>query len=99
MESGIGRGRGFRKFYEFVLEREELVWQALQNQWFQNIPVDTVNFSNLIATMYYLIDEGRLSDRGVEVLLVYYLNEDFEFGALSEEDRIVVEAIMMKYGR
>lgn len=99
MESGIGRGRGFRKFYEFVLEREELVWQALQNQWFQNIPVDTVNFSNLIATMYYLIDEGRLSDRVVEVLLVYYLNEDFEFGALSEEDRIVVEAIMMKYGR
>ena len=99
MESEIGRGRGFRKFYEFVLEREELVWHALQNQWFQNIPVDTVNFSNLIATMYYLIDEGRLSDRVVEVLLVYYLNEDFEFGALSEEDRIVVEAIMMKYGR
>ena len=49
--------------------------------------------------MYYLIDEGRLSDRVVEVLLVYYLNEDFEFGALSEEERIVVEAIMMKYGR
>jgi len=99
MSSEIGRGKGFRKFYEFLLKRQDLVLHALQNQWFQCVPVQSVNFSNLIATLYYSINDQSLPDRVIDVLLVYYLNEDFNFKLLSEEDRVVVDAIIMKYSR
>lgn len=99
MSSRQGKGRGFRKFYTFVLEDQDLVQYALQNQWFQCVPVDSINFSNLISTMYYLINDHRLSNMVLDILFVYYLNEDFKFGLLSEEDRIVMDSIMIKYNR
>lgn len=99
MSSKYGRGRGFRKFYEFMLTKQDLVLHALQKQWFQCVPVKSVNFSNLISTIYYLINNNKLADRVRDALLVYYLNEDFDFRSLSDEDRIVVDAVMMKYNR
>lgn len=99
MSSRQGRGRGFRKFYSFVLEDQSLVQYALQNQWFQCIPVDSINFSNFISTMYYLINDHRLSNMVLDILFVYYLNDDFQYRLLSEEDRIVMDSIILKGNR
>lgn len=99
MSSRKGRGRGFRRFYRFVLHDQELVLHAVQENWFTEIPVNTINFSNLLSTIYYMINDRSVSKTVLDILFVYYLNEDFQYGLLSEENRIVLDSIMAKYGR
>lgn len=97
MQSRAGRGKYFRQFYYFLLSKSERIFHAVQNGWFQGIPVDSINFSNFISTLYFMIKDSSISEGDVRLIILSYLNDDFNVARLSTEDSIIVDAIKWKY--
>ena len=93
MGSSEGRGKYFRKFYKYLLSHNECVRKAIANGWFLEIPTGTVNFSNFINTLYYMVQAKMMSRDNVKLILLLYLNDDFEYKSVSKEDMITVRAI------
>lgn len=57
--SKIGRGSVFKKVYQYLFENISLFEFFISNGTLLEIPVDTVNFSNFISTLYLKIQEGN----------------------------------------
>ena len=97
MQSRVGRGKYFRQFYHFLLSKSERILYSVQNGWFLGIPVDSINFSNFISTLYFMIKEFSISEDDVRLIILSYLNDDFNMASLSNEDSIIVDAVKLKY--
>ena len=94
MESSIGRGKSFRQFYAYVLDNSERIRKALMDGWFKAIPVDTVNYSNFISTLYYRIRNGMIPDIDVKRIVLGYLQDNVSYQDMSKEDYEVTQAIV-----
>ncbi|SHJ60740.1 TOTE conflict system archaeo-eukaryotic primase domain-containing protein [Pseudobutyrivibrio xylanivorans] len=97
MASREGRGKYFREFYKWLLSDSENVQYAIRKEWFKLIPVNSINFSNFVSTMYFMTQSKELAVDDIKLLLLYFLNDDFDYKKLSEEDRIVIEALKNKF--
>lgn len=94
MSSRIGRGKSFRHFYEYLLSNSDRIGEALKRNWFYEIPVDTVNYGNFIATLYYYIRDGRISDTDVNRIVIMYLDNNIDTSYMSKEDAVITQAIL-----
>ena len=55
-----GRGSGYQLFYRFIFENPDILEDCLENRWFNLVPYNTINFSCLLATMFYFIKDDTL---------------------------------------
>lgn len=55
-----GRGSGYQLFYRFIFENADILEACLENGLFNSVPYNTINFSCLLAVMFYSIMENVL---------------------------------------
>ena len=94
MKSRIGRGKSFRQFYTYVLKSSDRILKALMNGWFQDIPVDTINYSNFISILYYFIQWEMISEIDVKRIVVGYLSDGVSYMDMSTEDEVLTKSIV-----
>lgn len=62
IESEIGRGSIFRKFYGTLFHDPDMVKRFFYNQGYNRIPVQSINMSNMISTLFlHLKQNGKLT--------------------------------------
>lgn len=94
LKSCEGRGRNFRKFYEYLFQSEIYVEKMLNEGEFSLIPLDSLNFSNFIHTLYYSVQKKDIApslfDRIKNEYLAFLPETE-----LMESDSAIVNALMM----
>ena len=91
--SEIGRGSIFRKFYGMLFKDPNMSKPFFEKQEYSQIPVPSLNMSNMISTLYLLLKQnGELSsiDKASIITMCVYLREK----NLLPSDRSSVNAIL-----
>lgn len=96
-ESTIGRGNNFRKFYRYVFQNNTMFKTALEQELFERIPVNTINFSNLIHELYLLIQDKKIDMELFEQMQKNFLGTIVEKIESNEEKSIVQALLMITY--
>lgn len=60
MKGHLGRGSGYQLFYNFVFNNMDVLEECLNKNLFELVPYNTINFSCLLATMFYSFEKERL---------------------------------------
>ncbi|WP_313983957.1 reverse transcriptase domain-containing protein [uncultured Solobacterium sp.] len=55
-----GRGSGYQLFYRFIFGNADILEACLESGLFNLVPYNTINFSCLLATMFYTLKEDTL---------------------------------------
>lgn len=97
MASREGRGKYFRQFYGYLLQNSDNIRYAAVQGWFFEIPLDSINFSNFISTFYFMIKRNKIAEQDAKLIVLFYLNDEFNMSGVTMDDRATVEAIKMKY--
>lgn len=94
LSSYEGRGSNFRKFYEFLFRNERYMNEILDSKGLFLIPLDSLNFSNFIHTLYYAVQDKVIAPEIFERIKQEYLAEllDTEF---KEDDSVIVKALVL----
>ena len=70
-----GRGLAFSKFYQFLFNDKEAFYDALRNKLFLKIPINTINFQNMISQCYLSYLDGVIDKKMMKVLAKEYLSD------------------------
>ena len=94
LRASDGRGSNYRKFYEFLFRNEKYMKIILDNHELDFIPLESLNFSNFIHTLYYAVQDQIISQKIFERIKVEYLTKISD-RALKEDDGIIVKALLL----
>lgn len=89
-----GRGSNFRKFYEFLFQNERYVERVLDNQELFLIPLNSLNFSSFIHTLYYAVQERIILPEIFKRIKLEYL-EALPNIELKKDDSVIVKALIL----
>ena len=59
--SNLGRGSGYQLFYKYILKKQNILKKCLSNQYFSQVPLNSINFSCLLAEIYYSFENNTIS--------------------------------------
>lgn len=90
----MGRGSYFKRFYMYVLDKESCIVDALERGLFNKIPLNTLNFSNLINMMYLKLQNQSLSFATFNLIKEKYLNGLLEY-VNNDRDLAVLGALLL----
>lgn len=93
-----GRGSNFRRFYEFVLQKDELVSIISEEHLFDAIPLNSVNFSNYVSSIYLLNESGKLLPDIFNTICREHLSKINSDKSISIEDKAVIDALLLLRG-
>ena len=94
ISSEIGRGINFRRFYEYVLTHDEYILTILNEGLLSQIPVNSVNFSNFLCTLYLVTQSEKMSPRLFGRIQKEFLSS-LDATEVGETDYSVVKALLM----
>ena len=89
----VGRGSYFKRFYEYVLDKESRVVLALDSGWFSKIPVNSLNFSNLINLIYLKLQNHTLAFSTFDLIKNKYLK--LLDSVSNQRDQAILEALLL----
>ena len=89
-----GRGSYFRKFYQYLYQNEELLEQAIITRKFFKIPINSLNFSNMIHCLYLAVQKEIINKKLFVRLKKEYLFEIRDC-LENERDASVLEALLV----
>lgn len=92
MQSSIGRGSAYKRFYNYLLTHSQALYYALENRFFAKIPLNSVNFGNFLGELYLLIQEHRITQDELCRIQNEYLSE-ISSEKLFDEYKIVVDSV------
>ena len=92
--SKIGRGSNFRRFYDYVFRHKEYLSTCLKMNLFELIPINSVNFSNFINTLYLVVQEQQIESQGFERIKNEYFVQ-IDTSMVSDNDRAVLESLKL----
>ena len=92
--SEIGRGSNFRRFYEYLFQNEEYLNVVLSEHLLEQIPLQSVNFSNFVDTLYLAVQNKEITSKSFERVKKEYLLK-IAREAMAENDRTVLNALLM----
>lgn len=93
IESDIGRGSIFRKFYGTLFHEPDMVKSFFDDQRYDRIPVQSINMSNMISTLFlYLKQEGQLT--GTDATSITQMCKCLLEKNLLSDDRSSISAIL-----
>lgn len=94
IESRIGRGSNFRRFYEYIFRHEAYLNTILEERLFELIPIDSVNFSNFIDTLYLAVQEHQIESGNFERIKDGFLSH-INTELMAYNDLAVLRALKM----
>ena len=92
--STIGRGSNFRRFYDYVFRNKEYLITCLTKKLFELIPINSVNFSNFIDTLYLVVQEHQIESQGFERIKNEYFPQ-IDTSVISDNDSAVLESLKL----
>lgn len=94
LSSREGRGRNFRKFYEYLFRTDVWLEKILDESELSLIPIDSLNFSNFIHMLYFSVQDREIAPELFERIKNEYL-ESLHLEDLRESDSTIVKALGM----
>lgn len=94
LRSYEGRGSNYRKFYEFLFRNERYMNEIIDSQELSLIPLDSLNFSNFVHTLYYAVQDKIIAPEIFERIKQEYLKKLSDIG-LREDDSVIVKALIL----
>jgi len=94
IQSEIGRGSNFRRFYKFLFQHEAYLSVVLSERLLDQIPIPSVNFSNFIDTLYLAVQEKEIASQSFERIKKEYFPSITEV-QLEGNDLAVLNALRM----
>lgn len=85
-----GRGSGYQLFYRFIFGNVDILDACLENGLFKLVPYNTINFSCLLATMFYTLKEDRLYPSIKRKIVDRYLKTIVVEDITGEEDKSII---------
>lgn len=92
MGSLVGRGSAFKRFYDYLLTHPNELSCAINNKYFELIPLNSINFGNLLGELYFLIQNHQISSDGLTSIQNNYL-KTLDYDYLSDEYRVLVDSL------
>ena len=92
MESTIGRGSAFKRFYDYLFSHSNELYYALTNDFFGRVPLNSINFGNLLGELYYLIQKHQIGSDELLWVQNMYLNA-IDKEQLTEQYRMLVDSL------
>lgn len=91
----MGRGSGYSIFYKYVLSNGDVISECIDNSMFEKIPINSINFSCFLTSLYYAYMKNYLPVREYEPIIKTYI---FELKSRikeieSEEDKSLVNTL------
>ena len=85
-----GRGSGYQLFYRFIFENADILEACLENGLFNMVPYNTINFSCLLASMFYSLKEDTLYSSIKHKLIDRYLKTIVVEDVTGGEDKSII---------
>lgn len=85
-----GRGSGYQLFYRFIFENADIVEFCIENKLFNLVPYNTINFSCLLAIMFYSIKEDMLCLSLKHKIIEKYLKTIVVEDVMGGEDKSII---------
>ena len=92
MESIIGRGSAFKRFYDYLFTHSNELYYALTEGLFNLVPLNSINFGNLLGELYYLIQKHEVGTEELLWIQNMYLNV-IDMECLSEQYQVLVDSL------
>ena len=92
--SEIGRGRNFKKFFEYVFTHKEMLEDALERELFLMIPIQSLAFANCIHVLYILLKEHIVGWEDIKRLQKEFL-EKVKNEVKDERTKAVLSALLL----
>lgn len=89
-----GRGSYFRKFYQYLFSENGRLIEALEKQYLMLIPINSLNFSNFVHSLYLAIQDNCIDLRLVREIQNKYLKK-IKDKVKNKRDLSVIEAILL----
>ena len=92
--SKYGRGRVFKKFYDYLFENEALLSAAvLENKNLDTIPINSLNFKNFISSLYLSVQSKKIKKQKIAMITNKYL-KNLDMNRIEEEEKDVISALI-----
>lgn len=92
MESSIGRGSAFKRFYDYLFTHSNDLYFALTKRYFDKVPLNSINFGNLLGELYYLIQKHQITSRNLCLIQSMYLNS-LNYEDMFEQYQVLVDSL------
>lgn len=89
-----GRGSTFSLFYNFVFDNSDILDFCLKKSAFSTIPLNTINFSCFLASLYYALKECKISKSHLQIISDTFLKKIELTVVDSIEDKTIIESII-----
>jgi len=90
MSCSIGRGSGYQLFYKYVFETPKILDYCVEHDLFNKVPLNTINFSCLLAIMYYAFENNAISKNTKNSLVEKYLKNITIDSVKGGEDKSII---------
>lgn len=91
MKCAMGRGSGYQLFYRFIFETSDVLEYCVENKLFNLVPYNTINFSCLLAILFYTLESDRVHPILKRAVIEKYIREiDIEKVAGGEDKSIIL---------
>lgn len=97
MESTLGRGNAFRRFYEYVFTQPFAAELVLDNGYLYSVPLNGINFGNLLGVIYLLIQRKQINEDVFGRIQEEYLAQIDEDSLFEEYSTIVKALLKIRY--
>ncbi len=85
-----GRGSGFQLFYRYVFNTQDILEKCLTEGFFDLVPFDSINFSCLLAIMFYSFKENLISSSLKTEIIEKYIDHINVESIQKGEDKSIV---------
>lgn len=92
MESSIGRGSAFKRYYEYLLTHTSELEYALTNDYFMQIPLNSINFGNFLGVLYFYIQNHQIGSNELLCIQNMYLDK-INCEELLDDYRVLVDSL------
>lgn len=89
-----GRGSTFTLFYDFVFDNPDILDFCLTKSALLTIPLNTINFSCFLASLYYALKECKISKSHQQIISDNFLKKIELTVVDSIEDKTIIESII-----
>ena len=91
--SKYGRGSLFNKFYAYIFRSERLLSDAIQNNRFEKIPINSLNFKSCISTLFLALQRDVVDKYLFHLLCARYIIA-LDNKEIDEEEKVTICSLL-----
>lgn len=89
-----GRGSNYKRFYQYLFSDNDLIREVIEKNWLEEMPLDSINFSNYISVLYISLQTNKIDMIGFGLLRDNHLVKIKNSEGISLEDKTVLDSLL-----